>query len=378
MKKYKTRLLEPAENQKTKELYREVFFEDSQEFADYYYEVKAKENRIYVAEEGKQIQAMLHLNPYFVKLGAGEAYGEYVVAVATREKCRGQGMMSSLIGEALEDMRRIGEPFAFLMPAAEAIYRPFDFRFIYEQEQCTVSLKTEEKDALAWKIAEKEDWEEFEGAANKILDSGYETFAFHMKEYFEDTIREQRSQNGEVVLILEEDEICGYFFTTKENEIQVREPVIRKDLREKLLPTIADYLKNTEREVPEEITMCGLLPWSAPSGVTRRKKPMIMARLVEPTWFVRGMTAVERVEFIFHLEDKLLPENTGTYHLAIDQMGGHLTRSEKEPDFSLTAGDLTELCFGSRTWEELKLPTHLADAWKKVNTYGPVFLNEVV
>ena len=84
---YEVRLLDAAENEKTKSLYQRVFQEDSTEFVEYYYRYKVRENRIYVAE-GKDGEAlsMLHLNPYLMRLGTRDVFGEYIVAVATDEK----------------------------------------------------------------------------------------------------------------------------------------------------------------------------------------------------------------------------------------------------------------------------------------------------
>ena len=45
------RKLDQAEHGKTRKLWEEVFSEDTAEFLDYYYFVKARENQIYVVEE---------------------------------------------------------------------------------------------------------------------------------------------------------------------------------------------------------------------------------------------------------------------------------------------------------------------------------------
>src|SRR5699024_8632580 len=55
----------------------------------------------------------------------------YIIAVATRPERRHKGLMRRLLKESLEYMRRKAMPFAFLMPASDAIYRPFDFRYFY-------------------------------------------------------------------------------------------------------------------------------------------------------------------------------------------------------------------------------------------------------
>ena len=69
------RYLSREEKGLTKKLYREAFPEDSDQFMDYYYAEKASSdddnsNEILVCEDGKEIVAMSHLNPYLVRLSA--------------------------------------------------------------------------------------------------------------------------------------------------------------------------------------------------------------------------------------------------------------------------------------------------------------------
>ena len=129
------RKLEPQEHGKTRALYEEVFSEDSRSFVDYYYTEKTRDNQIYVVEEAGEIQAMLHLNPYTLMVNGSRKAAHYIVAVATRKEYRGRGYMAALLKQALTDMYQAGESFTFLMPAAEAIYLPHDFRTVYEQQR---------------------------------------------------------------------------------------------------------------------------------------------------------------------------------------------------------------------------------------------------
>ena len=62
--KMKIRKLDQSEHGKTRILWEQVFSEDSQEFVDYYYYIKTKDNTIYVIEEDDEIRAMLQLNRY--------------------------------------------------------------------------------------------------------------------------------------------------------------------------------------------------------------------------------------------------------------------------------------------------------------------------
>ena len=123
--------LEVSQHLDTRKLYEEVFPEDEKSFVDYYYQEKTKDNIIYVVREDDDIQAMLHLNPYTLMVNGIEKESYYIVAVATRKEYRGRRYMAGLLREALLDMYQAGVTFTYLMPAAEAIYLPHDFRTMY-------------------------------------------------------------------------------------------------------------------------------------------------------------------------------------------------------------------------------------------------------
>ena len=143
------------EKQSCRKLWEEAFPEDSREFGDYYFREKLKDNRILaLVEEAEEeqlgiqeikarrtgetklsgnVQAMLHRNPYRLMVCGQQWQVDYLVGVATRKERRHRGYMRQLLLRMMDDMRREGMPFCFLMPADEAIYRPFGFTFIFRQ-----------------------------------------------------------------------------------------------------------------------------------------------------------------------------------------------------------------------------------------------------
>ena len=90
---------------------------------------------------------MIHLNPYRLMAGGRQIGADYVVAVATEERYRHRGYMAQLLRQALEDGRRRGNPFAFLIPANPAIYEPFGFRYVSaSRELCWKPGQDQDKD----------------------------------------------------------------------------------------------------------------------------------------------------------------------------------------------------------------------------------------
>ena len=127
------RYLKPEEKEKARALWSQAFFEDSEEFDNYYFTEKIKENQILVKEEDGRIISMVHLNPYKIRLKKQVCEINYVVGVATDKDRRHKGHMKDLLCRMLQDGWKRGEPFTFLMPEDKAIYEPFGFRFIYDK-----------------------------------------------------------------------------------------------------------------------------------------------------------------------------------------------------------------------------------------------------
>lgn len=124
-------------------LYREAFPEDKDAFVKYYYSYVTKNNKILVLEQEGKISSMLHLNPYQLMVNGTKVDAYYYVAVSTKADCRHQGMMRRLLYRSLRDIRQEGHPFTYLMPANRAIYEPFDFRIVYQQEKVELPLEPE-------------------------------------------------------------------------------------------------------------------------------------------------------------------------------------------------------------------------------------------
>ena len=139
------RYLDRKEHERSRALYEEVFVEDEQAFVDAYYQIKAADNQILVAEEDGQIVSMLHRNPYTFCFRGETVPADYLVAVATKVSYRHRGLMRALLTKALQDMEEQELPFTFLMPADEAIYTPFDFRLMgNDDEEGLAALSREE------------------------------------------------------------------------------------------------------------------------------------------------------------------------------------------------------------------------------------------
>lgn len=361
-----------VENQRARKLYEEIFDEDSPAFVDYYFRVKAAENEIFVVENEKQeILATLHLNPYEMMFCGEKVKTNYIVAVATRADCRHQGMMRSLLQTSLQEMYRREETFTWLMPAAEAIYRPFGFRFIYEKNKMTVTadvLRRAETDEN-WQIhsdqevsgdifceeAKKEDLAELACFAEKQLSKLAEVYTVHDIAYFEQRMQEVGCEGGSLILIRKEKEICGYFLALKKDR-EAWEIVVEDAVRKKAFPAVLHWFGTSE----EKCTFTAF-PQIWEQYAQSENVPAIMGRIVHLERFVCCLKIKKEQEWKIRLTDSLIPENNGYFIIKTGIEGGSLIRvenlSEKEKKMfcSMDIGQLTEELFRL-----------------------PVFLNEVV
>lgn len=361
-----------VENQRARKLYEEIFDEDSPAFVDYYFRVKAAENEIFVVENEKQeILATLHLNPYEMMFCGEKVKTNYIVAVATKADCRHQGMMRSLLQASLQEMYRREETFTWLMPAAEAIYRPFGFRFIYEKNKMTVTadvLQRAETDEN-WQIhsdqevsgdifceeAKKEDLAELACFAEKQLSKLAEVYTVHDIAYFEQRMQEVGCEGGSLILIRKEKEICGYFLALKKDR-EAWEIVVEDAVQKKAFPAVLHWFGTSE----EKCTFTAF-PQIWEQYAQSENVPAIMGRIVHLERFVCCLKIKKEQEWKIRLTDSLIPENNGYFIIKTGIEGGSLIRvenlSEKEKKIfcSMDIGQLTEELFRL-----------------------PVFLNEVV
>ena len=351
-----------VENQRARKLYEEIFDEDSPAFVDYYFRVKAAENEIFVVENEKQeILATLHLNPYEMMFCGEKAKTNYIVAVATRADCRHQGMMRSLLQASLQEMYRREETFTWLMPAAEAIYRPFGFRFIYEKNKMTVTadvLQRAETDEN-WQIhsdqevsgdifceeAKKEDLAELACFAEKQLSKLAEVYTVHDIAYFEQRMQEVGCEGGSLILIRKEKEICGYFLALKKDR-EAWEIVVEDAVQKKAFPAVLHWFGASE----EKCTFTAF-PQIWEQYAQSENVPAIMGRLVHLERFVCCLKIKKEQEWKIRLTDSLIPENNGYFIIKTGIEGGSLIRvenlSEKEKKMfcSMDIGQLTEELF---------------------------------
>lgn len=387
MIKLKLRKLEQSEHNSTRPLWESVFDEDTKAFLDYYYFIKTRENEIYVIEEDDDIRSMIHLNPYQIQIGDKQFIGHYIIAVATEPEYRKRGYMGALLRRTMQDMYNRGEMFTYLMPAAESIYLPYDFRFVYDQEQCELpehvlfADETKAEDNRAIELLDASMWNAGEMAAffQEHFAAKWQVCAVRDEAYYQSLLFERQSEHGGIKLIKEDGRLAGMFTYMQEDGLEILEPLI--------LDGYEDVFENAVLKMnPEQEDSVKVYAYQKVECTEseRQKKPMIMARILRLEKLLAAMKVKEgeTVNCSFAVLDAVLPQNSRIWSVCGSEK--LQVRETEDSEGVLTIGALTSLLFGYKTVEEVMqeedvfLTEHLAKELEKIEVLGEVFINELV
>ncbi len=371
------RKLENNEHGLTRSLWEQVFSEDSREFLDYYYFIKTRDNQIYVIEEDGTIRSMLQLNPYLLRTGEQEYLAEYIIAVATEEGYRRRGYMGLLLNRAMTDMYAQKQPFTFLMPAAEAIYTPYDFRFIYAQNQEESQGERGEPQIEVTEAAMRDagSMAEF---FNRHFKDKYQVCAVRDEKYYQTMILEQQSENGGVRLLKRDGQIVGMFAYAQEESVEIREPLYLQEYE-------GDFEKII-RKLKEESAGTVKI-FAGKDSHDSRKVPVIMARILhlETMFSLLKTKEGKDIDCSFAVLDSIITKNSKVWRLQSFEDNRQIqVRETEDSEGVLTIGALASLLFGYKAVEEIKneenvvISDRLEEELGKIETLNRVFLNEIV
>ena len=301
------RKLEQSEHIATRKLWEEIFPEDTKAFLDYYYYIKAAKNQIYVVEEDGRICSMLQLNPYRIRLEDKSFPSEYIVAVATKKEYRSRGYMRALLNTVLERMHSEKVPFTFLMPAAEAIYRPYDFRYIYDQ--CMQEVKKDEtadarnresepqkEGTLEFSDAGLWDAEEMADFFEEHFSDSWQVYAQRDTAYYQTMILERQSEKGGVRLMRENGVLKGFYAYALEEGLEVREPLYLNQFEgefERSMQMLLDKSNIRKVDQNENRVQQSLRIYAPLNKKSCKMRSMIMARIVCLPEFLKAMIVDE-------------------------------------------------------------------------------------
>ena len=357
-------------------------FGDSKEYTDFYFKWKVKDNQILTIYKKDSLCSMLHLNPYMLSIREQQVPVNYIVGVATKMEERRQGLMKLLLERALHQM-----PLTYLMPAAEAIYSPYDFRVVYEQEpwnkimKATINNIGEPHNGVlncknirvkSLRADDKVSIEELTIFCNGILSQEYDIYVNRTPYYYERLIQEMESGFGEVLVCYKDNQIIGYVSYMAEDMIYITEMITGLNDKEAVLQVLgAYYEKNIKKEMYED---------------KEHKITTIMVRIVDFRSFVKAFTVEEEMHITMKVVDDIIQENNGIYHLNFTKDGCQITTTTKEPEITLSIADVASIFFGRLKIDDImkqdgtssSCNKETIDKLYKINKLTKVFINDVV
>lgn len=345
--------LKQDEKWKSRGLWEAVFTEDSTEFVDFYYEEKAKRNRILAAEEEGEIVAMLHRNPWDIVVKDRLWRCDYIAGVATAKKWRHQGYMSRLLAKSFSDMYVEGMGFCFLLPVNPDIYRPFDFTFISGQPELSMNDKGMRGLVGREFLEHGGECREAAGFAGKFLEERYEVYAMRDEEYYRLLKKEVKCTGGDLLLLKTKDE------------------------EERLAGIYAYY--GEEEEQRELLCFPDYVMESAP------QKPGYMGRIVNLEEFVsvirlKESSQMEQAEFVIEVTDRQIRQNHGVFRWTLDKNGSSLKKIREAgpiPLFTVGIGELTAWLLGFSDGGP-QAPEGCQSAAELIQPLAGVFFDEIV
>lgn len=408
------RLLKQQEHGKTRLLWEKVFQEDSKAFLDYYYFFKTRENSVYVVEEDEEIRSMLHLNPFLIQVGEGQFDGRYIIAVATEESYRKRGYMGMLLRKAMQAMYQEKQPFTFLMPAAEAIYTPYDFRFVYDQNVWKyTAVEKQEKKSLPVSEAGIGDGADLAAFFMEYFSERFQIYAVRDEQYYQTMLFEQQSENGGIAILKRSEKIVGCFLYGDEDGLEIREPLYLKEYETEFWAAVGKVCEKHGQK--EALVYAGISEEEKIGTVEfQKQKPTIMVRILHLESLLRLLKtkAGEQIDCSFAVLDSILTQNSRVWKLQSSPIGESEEGEEavKEADVAkevekqrlsdcetkiyvretedsegvLSIAALTSLLFGYKSVEEVAeepdvfLSERLKGELKKIQPFDKIYLNEIV
>ena len=402
------RLLKQQEHGKTRLLWEKVFQEDSKAFLDYYYFFKTRENSVYVVEEDEEIRSMLHLNPFLIQVGEGQFDGRYIIAVATEESYRKRGYMGMHLRKAMQAMYQEKQPFTFLMPAAEAIYTPYDFRFVYDQNVWKyTAVEKQEQKSLPVSEAGIGDGADLAAFFMEYFSERFQIYAVRDEQYYQTMLFEQQSENGGIAILKRSEKIVGCFLYGDEDGLEIREPLYLKEYETEFWAAVGKICEKHGQK--EALVYAGISEEEKIGTVEfQKKKPTIMVRILHLESLLRLLKtkAGEQIDCSFAVLDSILTQNSRVWKLQSSPIGeieeGEDTAKEVEKQRSsdcktkiyvretedsegvLSIAALTSLLFGYKSVEEVAedpdvfLSERLMGELKKIQPLDKIYLNEIV
>ncbi len=350
-------------------------FGDTDAYTDFYFQWVVPYNRIFTLYTEDKLCSMLHLNPYTLVLEGREVKSDYIVGVATRQDERKKGYMGLLIARAFQCMYEEEKPLTYLMPAADAIYYPYDFRKVYIIRKWTAEMKEAAAEDKLWdtgsKIVEltasdgnnRKLLTEF---TERVLKDKYDIYAIRSRKYYEKLLEEMHSTGGGISLVLKEDNVIGYAAYMLDDGFGmaecIYEPSYKKEVLTELYRKFSPFLKEKNSSF----------------------EPSIMVRIVNLKAFLNSLSAKKDIHLLIEAVDERIAANNGVFSIVADKDKTVVAEANEAPMLKADIAKLSQLFFGKLEREEImelilsEEKENILEALTELQFGNQIFINEIV
>ena len=376
-------------------------FHDPVLYTQFYFEEVYGKNRILVNKDSEDnMRGMLHLNPYTLKVDGRPVSAHYIVGVATNEEYRRQGVMRELLKETFSYLRNQGEAFTYLMPADEAYYLPFDFRFgmVQKEQELEYCPLTEEKNEESYSFCpEPKEFQAVCDAENAMRDACYRIHTGISEDYLSRLGKEAKSDFARLLYVYKEDNYVGRFILGAENDYMVVSQIVclSQELRNEFLGEVIKYAQSQYHYGKYQLILdetwepvkrgTGMIDFN--HILPAKEKKIIMFRLLNLEKMGEYLKSSEAHHAFLYVKDAYLSGQQGAYEWICDGSGCKITKvSEKQPEDcdggEITVADLTGLLFGGLPGEETDRAEELTEKGlallRSIVPLRPVCIQEIV
>ena len=368
-------------------------FRDPVPYADFYFSEVYGHNKVLMnrMDDGLPV-GMIHLNPYNLQVGGNRIRAHYIVGVATDEDYRRQGVMRGLLESAFSYLRGMGEAFTYLMPADEAYYLPFDFRFGMSQLEQEVIITGEPGESDLTFITElsEEDLTACAGMENEYKRDLFDISTLIDAAYLKRLQKEAISDFGRMYYVFRGEEYLGRFNVAVEYECLTISRIFAMGDVLTFVKDILDYCRrefhytNVMIVMDESMEDCSgqKLAGDHVRAMPVRRVPKIMYRILDLEKLAPLLRSEADGSTCLYVEDHHLPDQNGLYRISC--AGGRVDIKKEDTsgeEGRIRIGDLTAWLFGSMNIEELSAldgPGAGAECLKKICPLSASCVMEIV
>lgn len=187
-------------------------FKDSREYVDMFFDqvYRDDEAMLLTDQSGASVSSLL-LQRYLMSFHGSEAPVSYIAGAATRRSKRGQGYMSRLMVDALQESAARGDMLCSLIPADEALF------FFYRRYGFSTVFYTKEQRFTAFhSFPVGGDYHHFENEMSDEVWCAFDRFqhrrkcyVLHSRRDFYNILSDLRSDGGNFVVMARDDEDKG-------------------------------------------------------------------------------------------------------------------------------------------------------------------------